>query len=63
MVEKIEPSSSWNDKPTPKQVSAIAVQCLRLRIRSPLEETPRTRSEARNLLFRLRLMKKGGVDG
>lgn len=54
MVEKIPQHSSWLLPPTPKQVRAITKLCLRFNISEPLEEQPRTRREARQLIYRLR---------
>jgi hypothetical protein len=52
---------SWKDEPTEEQRKAIARICMRKGIRAPLEETPRTRLEARNLLYRVSHTKGGGV--
>lgn len=51
---KIEASSSWNESPTPSQVRAISKLCRVLKIREPLEESVRTRLEARNLIWQFR---------
>lgn len=53
-MEKINPASSWNLKPTPKQVRSIAKLCSQLGITEPLEERPSNRVEARRLIFALR---------
>ena len=46
---------SWRElPPTPGQVLAITRMCMALRIRVPLEELPRNRMEARNLMYDLR---------
>ena len=54
MGEKILPNSTWNYKPTPKQVRAITKQCLRLHITEPLDENVMSRLEARRLIYDLR---------
>ena len=54
MGEKILPNSTWNYKPTVKQVRAITKQCLRLHISEPLEENVKSRLEARRLIYDLR---------
>lgn len=54
MAEKIQPGSSWNYKPTPKQVRQITKLASQLHIQEPVENTPTTRLEARNLIYKLR---------
>lgn len=58
-MEKIQPTSSLNDDPTPAQVRAITRLCMALDIREPLEETPSNRREARNMIYQLRAKLKG----
>jgi len=58
MAEKIPKSSSLNWKPTPRQIRAITHLAVRLRITEPLEETPRNRREARDLIYQLRMRLK-----
>ena len=53
-MEKILPSSSLNWKPTSKQIRAITRLAIRLSITEPIEETPRNRLEARNIIYELR---------
>ena len=55
MTEKIHPASSMNLKPTSKQVRAITKLAISLNITEPIEETPRNRREARNLIYQLRI--------
>lgn len=50
---KIQPESSWNLSPTPKQIRAITLLCIRLGIREYLEEKPSSRYEARQLIYDL----------
>jgi len=54
MPEKIPPSSSLNWTPTSKQVRAITRLAIRLGITDIIEDTPRTRLEARNMIYELR---------
>ena len=54
MTEKILPSSSLNWRPTNKQIRAITKLAMRLGITDIIEETPRNRREARNLIYELR---------
>lgn len=54
MPEKIGISSSLNWKPTPKQIRAITRMAIALGITEPLEETPRNRKEARDIIYQLR---------
>lgn len=54
MAEKILPSSSLNYKPTAKQIRAITRMAIALGITEPIEETPRNRVEARNIIYELR---------
>lgn len=54
MNKQIPKSSTWNLPPTPKQVRAITKLCLRFGINDALEETVRTRWEARQLIYKLR---------
>jgi len=61
-MEKIAPSSSWNEQPTPAQVRAITRLCMALHIREPLEETPSNRREARDMIYQLRAKLRGGVN-
>lgn len=56
--EKILPSSSLHWKPTPKQVRAITKLTQQLDIFYPLESEPRTRKEARDLIYSLRMRLK-----
>jgi len=53
-VEKVMPISTMNLPPTPKQVRAIAKLAQRLNIMEAVEETPKSRLEARNLIYRMR---------
>lgn len=50
---KIEQGSSLNERPTPRQVRAIARLCTVLGISEPLEERPSNRWEARDLIYDL----------
>ena len=50
MPERIEPSSSWNFPPTPKQIRAIARLAQRLGYHEPVEDRPSTRWEARDMI-------------
>lgn len=51
---------SWRElPPTPGQILAITRMCMALRIRPPLEELPRNRMEARNLMYDLRARLRG----
>lgn len=54
MTEKIGLSSSLMWKPTPKQIRAITKIAVALGITEPLEETPRNRREARDMIYQLR---------
>ena len=46
---------TWRElPPTPGQILAITRMCIALRTRQPLEELPRNRMEARNLMYDLR---------
>mgnify|MGYP001564062669 CR=1 FL=1 len=46
---------NWKDlPPTPRQIFAITRMCIALGIRLPLEELPRNRMEARDLMYDLR---------
>lgn len=54
MPEKIQPGSSWNYPPLPKQTRAIALLAQQLGITEPIENTPTNRLEARNLIYDLR---------
>jgi len=58
LIEKTQPSSSWNLPPTPKQVRAITKLCAQLGYQQPHEEKVKTRWEARNLLAGLREERK-----
>jgi len=53
-MEKILPSSTLNYKPTPKQIRAITKLATALRISEPIENDPKTRKEARDLIYYLR---------
>ena len=59
VMEIIKPESSLNLPPTPTQIRAITRICMAKHIREPLEETPRNRCEARNLIYRLRSKQHG----
>ena len=61
MAEKIPASSSLNYKPTPMQIRAITKLAQALGISDPIENDPRNRREARNLIYRLRKQLKEGV--
>ena len=50
MTERIEPTSSWNLPPTDKQVRAITLLAMQLGYHEPVENTPRNRIEARNMI-------------
>lgn len=63
MPEKILPSSSYNYKPTPRQVRAITKMSQSLGISEPIESTPTNRLEARNLIFKLREQIKKKSNG
>ena len=52
-METIKPSSTWNEPPTDAQIRAITRFCMILNIKTPLEETPYNRTEARNLIYQL----------
>ena len=54
-MEKISPSSTLNFKPTPKQVRAITRLATALGITGPIENDPKNRREARDLIFQLRI--------
>ena len=58
MTEKIGLSSSLMWKPSPKQIRAITRMAIALGITEPLEETPRNRKEARDMIYQLRGMLK-----
>lgn len=58
MPEVIQVSSSWNLPPTAKQCRQITLLCMSLKIRDPLEDSPSTRWEARNLIYDLRQQRK-----
>jgi len=53
-MEKIQPHSKWNLKPTPAQVRAITRMAQALNIPEPVENTPSNRLEARNLIYAMR---------
>lgn len=50
---KVPPASSLNLPPTAKQCRRIALFCMALGEREPLEELVRNRWEARNLIYDL----------
>ncbi len=50
MAERIEPHSSWNLPPTPKQVRTITRLAQRLGYHEPVENKPTNRIEARNMI-------------
>lgn len=58
MTEKIRRASSWNLPPLPKQIRAITKLAQQLGISDPVENDPRNRLEARNLIYRLRLQRR-----
>ena len=60
-MEKILPSSSLNYKPTPKQIRAISKLAQSLGISDPIESDPKTRKEARDLIYILRKQLRGDV--
>lgn len=55
--------SSLDLKPTPKQVRAITKLASELHISTPIENTPHTRREARDLIFLLRMWKRKEEQG
>ena len=58
MAELIQPTSSWNLQPTPKQVIAITRLASQLGYQEPVENKPKTRLEARNLIAGFREERK-----
>lgn len=50
MVEKIPPTSSWNDPPTDRQIRAISRLATILGYYEPIEEKVKSRLEARNII-------------
>jgi hypothetical protein len=51
-MEKILPTSSWNLPPTDRQTRAIALLCVKLRIKELLEESSMTKGQAGKLIRR-----------
>ena len=65
MTEKNPAASSMNLPPTPKQIRAITKLATALGISDPIENDPRNRREARNLIYHMRLQlreKNGQTD-
>ncbi len=62
MTEKIYPASSMNLPPTHKQIRAITKLATQLGISDPIENDPRTRWEARDLIYQLRNQRKEKDD-
>ncbi len=58
MIEKVPRVSSFGLPPTTTQIRAITRLCVQLGISEALEETPRNRMEARNLIYRLRIQRR-----
>ncbi|KKN74224.1 hypothetical protein LCGC14_0393100 [marine sediment metagenome] len=58
MVERIEANSSWQLPPTPKQVRAITRLAVQLGYHEPVENKPRTRKEARDMIAGFREERK-----
>ncbi len=50
MTNRIEPSSSWNLPPTPRQILAITHLAAELGYYEPVENKPKTRAEARTMI-------------